>query len=159
SVEDNAKIRSVYVACLIGLHRYAEALRAISSVPPEPDSLSAEMAFHYGMASWGETKSPPAPFFLRFLAGDPEQEREPLTPSQQQQLAIAHFVTGEWDAAALAIREALQAGPLRRGFNYWRYRISPIHEFLEDCREMWRAIDSGGALPQPRLFADSASPV
>jgi MinD-like ATPase involved in chromosome partitioning or flagellar assembly len=76
--EVQMRAQNELMLALIGLSRFSEAMRVVSTSRPEPAALGIQIAFNYAMAEWGETRRPPVDFFQledcramgRLISGD-----------------------------------------------------------------------------------------
>jgi MinD-like ATPase involved in chromosome partitioning or flagellar assembly len=148
AVQEHDRYRRQLASAYIGLGQFKDAIRTISPVPLEPDSLSPVMAFHYAMALWGDTGTRDERYFRRALATAEDQKPPAGYPAFYQRQAIALWAVGEASVAMESLSRAMGWDEfLRPEWSYWRYLITPRPEFLNDCQAIARLIAGDSIFP------------
>jgi MinD-like ATPase involved in chromosome partitioning or flagellar assembly len=135
------EIRHRLALSLIGLGRFREALKLMSSERPSPASLPIHDAFNYAVAEWGEDGTPPKDLFERVLELAPNSELQ-SSANFSQCRAIASWALGDISQAMSWVNESRQQMKRlpKREFSAWRYFDVPPSEFLRDLDELERMV-------------------
>lgn len=139
----------------IALGQFSEAIEVIRSGVSEPDEMSIELAFNYGMALWGESGQPVPDPFQRVLDLEHSDPRNDPAPNYLQCMAIASWATGETEASLEFAHRAMERMAARGGpeFSCWRYLEVDNTDFQKDTTEIVELI-SGNEKVTP-LFVKS----
>jgi MinD-like ATPase involved in chromosome partitioning or flagellar assembly len=144
-----AHVRNQLSLCLIGLSRFAEAMKNISPIRPNPSDLNIQDAFNYAIAEWGETGVIPRDLFQRVGDLASRDTQELVEPNHAQCFAIAFWAIGGLEEAVQRIDQAQELIEQRRQpeFSCWRYQLVSLKTFLEDCRAIEELISGRKLLP------------
>lgn len=145
---DNQKL------ALIRMRRFDEAMSLISTDRAKIEtSTSIHDVFNYAMAEWGKSGNAPKDLFLRVIELDDGTYSR--LANFRQCMAVAHFISGEVSATARELKAAKSAiEPVGRSFSCWSYLELPKAQFLEDIRDMERALSVGGKAFTPKFLQD-----
>jgi tetratricopeptide (TPR) repeat protein len=144
-----AMAAGVWAICLIGLGRFPEAMRAVSSTRPHPLDLDVPSAFNYAMAEWAETGTPPQDLLERVRELDRQSLSEPKTANYTQCLAIVYWLLGDAEEARRRVSQARQQVMTRSvpEFSAWRYLTVSPTEFLADLDALLSGIEGKDVVP------------
>jgi hypothetical protein len=136
------------VLCLIGLHRFGEALDLIAGASAVGEKNIA-MVFNSAMADWAQSGVVSKEIMREALALHSEQPRRLVSANYLQCLALATWAVGECERAEnfrLQSQQLIVARPAPE-FTAWRYLTVPAIEFLRDLDELGRLIAGADVLP------------
>ena len=136
------------VLALMGLSEIDQAMIVFGPTRPSLDELEIQDAFNYAMAEWAHTGDIPKDLFARVIELDGSDQRVP-TANHEQCLAVSCWAMGETSKAEERIAKAEEyAQEIRKTeFSCWRYREVTREEFLEDCGEIRKLINTGEGRP------------
>jgi MinD-like ATPase involved in chromosome partitioning or flagellar assembly len=154
---NSVRVKLPLMLSLIGLGKFADAIKLISDVRPKPEDLEIDTCFNYAMAEWGLEGIPPKDMFGHVVDLAPKRER--LSGANYSQcLAIALWAVQKPREALEAVDRAISAISRMPGsdLSCWRYLTVTSEVFREDCEAIKRLIQ--GEDIKPLCFEQSDFP-
>ena len=162
---DETKLRDRATAqlslLLIAIGNLDEACKLLGSNGAVPSAMDVEVgddaappvqvAFNYGMATWGRTGEVPREVFERVVSLNKADSDAVPGANYLQCMAVAYWAVGEIDEALEFARRAKRIAEetLRPTFSCWRYRTTSTQDFLQDTDSIMRMIaGEAGAVPE-----------
>ena len=144
---------------LMGLGRFTKAKSMFRQEDHQLSELEQSNAFNYGMADWGERRTPSVECFEYVFDLHLREDDSSRFANYNQCLAITSWIIGKEaeanDFAGLA-RRLIEEHP-RSEFSCWRYRKVSASVFKKDLDEMLEQFKNGDFLV-PSVIAVSAQP-
>jgi hypothetical protein len=139
------------ILCLIGLHRFGEALDLIAGETGPAGSKDIALVINRAMADWaqnGVVSKELMQDVLNLHTMQPQSRR--YSANYLQCLALAAWAIGEQDRAEAFRQKAQQSIVARPApeFTIWRYLTVPAVEFLKDLEAIGELIAGRDVLPE-----------
>lgn len=149
--ENDARIRTELLLCLIGEGKFVEAMSVSST--PDRQTLSShhpdiQDVFNYAMAEWAETRTVPKDLFSRVIS---LHGHGPANgPNYHQCIALAYWAIGDLDRAFEHSKQAYEwmARIQSENFSCWSYLWVSPGRFFSDISEMDRMFNGEDISPR-----------
>ena len=140
--EDRATARSVLALNYIGAGRFQDAVDSLAFNGRNVGQMGIQDAFNYAMARWAVDGEADKALFDQVVALSAEKTNDSDDANYLQCLSVAHWATGDDEAARVVVEKALNEAKRKRViFSSWRYRNVSNREFRADMREIASLID------------------
>ncbi len=143
-------IRRSLALALIARGEVQQAMATLCPARRSDDQLDIQDTFNYAMAEWAFSRTIPTDLFVRVLQLDEAGEQQGASANYEQCVAVASWAVGDGEHAERRIRKAEELAQeiTRTEFSCWRYREATRQEFLDDCQEIHKLINTGEGLPK-----------
>ena len=157
--EDRTAARSILALNYIGAGRFQDAVDSLAYDGRNVEQMDIQDTFNYAMVRWAIDGKVDKTSFDRIVALSMEKTNNSDDANYLQCLSVAHWASGDNEAArAFADKALTEAKRERVIFSCWRYRNVSNREFRTDMREFASLIDGDGELVPLFMRRDESPP-